>query len=127
MIPLLPAAIIALAGTAFFLTRKKAGALTPEREMLFNKAVNTEKDPQRLRALAAQFRSDGLNVQAEFLEKRAKLRELPDSVKAARKAAFKQAMGSTNKEAILKLADAYEREAATGAAEALRKYVKGLQ
>lgn len=127
MIPLLPAAIIALAGTAFLMSRKKTGAaLTPEREMLFTKAVNTEKDPVKLRALAGQFRSDGLNAQADFLEKRAKLRELPDEVKAQRKAVFKQAMSSTNKEAVLKLADAYEKEAATGAAEALRKYAKGL-
>lgn len=127
MIPLLPAAIIALAGTAFFMTRKKsASALTPEREMLFTKAVNTEKDPVKLRSLAGQFRSDGLNPQADFLEKRARLRELPDEVKAQRKAVFKQAMGSTNKDAILKLADAYEKESATGAAEALRKYAKGL-
>lgn len=125
MIPLLPAAIVLLAGTALFVTKKKV--MTPARQMVFDKAIAKEKDPVKLRALAAQFRSEGLNPQADLLEKRAKLRELPDDVKAARKAAFRQAMSSTDKKAVLGMAQAYENEGATGAAAKLREYAKGLQ
>lgn len=123
---LIPAAII-LGGAALFMASKKPQAkLTPERQMLFQKIINTEKDPERLKGYAAQFRKEGLNAQADLLEKRAKLRLLPPEVKAKRRAAFKQAMSSRNKSEVMKMANLFENEGSTGAAEKLRDYAKGL-
>lgn len=126
MIPFLPAAVAVLAGAAFFL-KKKGGGMTPARLTIYQTALNSERDPAKLRSLAATFRSEGLDTEASMLEKRARLRELPADIKAARRKAFKDAMNSSNKEAVLGMAAAYESEGATGAAQKLREYAGGLQ
>jgi len=126
MIPFLPAAVAVLAGAAFFL-KKKGGGMTPARLTIYYTALNSERDPVKLRALAKTFKAEGLDAEAAMLEKRAKLRELPPEIKAARRQAFKDAMNSQNKDAILGMAQAYENEGATGAAEKLREYARGLQ
>ena len=119
---LLPVAIAALAGTAFIMAKKPApGVMTPDRQSILDTAL-TSKDiePDKLRALAKVFAGNGLPLQADLLEKRAKLRELPPDVKEARKAAFRAAMESTNPAGIRVVADAFQNEGATGAAAALR-------
>jgi len=119
---LLPVAIAALAGTAFVMAKKpSAGVMTPDRQSILDTAL-TSKDiePDKLRALAKVFADNGLPLQADLLEKRAKLRELPPDVKEARKAAFRAAMESTNPAGIRVVADAFQNEGATGAAAALR-------
>jgi hypothetical protein len=120
---LLPVAVALLAGTAYVMSKKpEPGVMNPNRQAVLDTAL-TSKDiePAQLRALAKVFTDNGLPLQADLLEKRAKLRELPPDVKEARKAAFRTAMESTNADGIRVVADAFEKEGATGAATALRK------
>lgn len=126
MHPLLIPAVAILGGLALFMAKKPPAKMTMERQMLFQKIINSERDPSKLRGYANEFRKDGLSIQAEVLEKRAKLRELSPEVKAQRKAAFKKAMSSTDKASVLKMAGIYENDGAIGAAAKLRDYAKGL-
>lgn len=127
MLPLLPLGIASLVGLSWWKIRRQPNeGMTPERAVIYDTALKTVKDPDKLRALAKGFREAGLIPQAELLEKRALLRELPPDTKAARKEAFKTGMSSTNAPAIEKLADSFEGEGCTGAADALRKYAAGL-
>lgn len=128
MTPLaLPLAVILLGGAAFYAAKKRGGtSMTSERKIVYQTALRKEKDPSKLRALAESFRAEGLTAQADLLEKRAALRELPAEVKAARRAAFKSALASTNKAAVLAMANALDNEGATGAADKLREYAGGL-
>jgi hypothetical protein len=126
---LLPVAVAILAGTAYVMAKKpEPGVMNPNRQSILDTAL-TSKDvePAQLRALAKVFADNGLPLQADLLEKRAKLRELPPDVKEARKAAFRAAMESTNPAAIRFVADAFETEGATGAAAALRKRAFDLE
>ena len=126
---LLPVAVAILAGTAYVMAKKpEPGVMTPDRQSVLDTAL-TSKDvePAQLRALAKVFADNGLPLQAELLEKRAKLRELPSDVKEARKATFRAAMESTNPAGIRFVADAFETEGATGAATALRKRAFDLE
>jgi hypothetical protein len=133
-LPLIPIAIAALGLGAWHAVKKKEapvkvgaeGGLTPDRAILYETALRTTKDSDKLRTLAQAFRSEGLTPQAEMLEKRARLRDLPPDVKLARRAAFKKGMASTNPQAIIALADVFDCEGATGAADALRTYASGL-
>lgn len=128
MVPFaLPLAIILLGGTAYFVAKKSgSGNMTAERKIVYQTALRKEKDPAKLRALAEEYRAQGLTAQADLLDKRAALRELPPDVKAARRTAFKAALASTNKGAILAMANALDNEGATGAADKLREYAGGL-
>lgn len=123
----LPLAVILLGGAAFYAAKKSGGsAMTSERKIVYQTALRKEKDPDKLRALAESYRAQGLTAQADLLEKRAALRELPPEVKAARRAAFKSALASSNKGAVLAMANALDNEGATGAADKLREYAGGL-
>lgn len=127
MPPFLLPLLVVIGGAAFLMAKKPAAkTMTPERQMLFQRIIASERDPAKLRSFAGEFRKEGLSFQADFLDKRAKLRELPPQVKAQRRAAFKAAMSSKDKAKVLALADMYEKEASTGAAEKLREYAKGL-
>lgn len=127
MIPALPIIALLAGGTAVFVARRKLKPkMTAERKAVYETALKTLKDPAKLRELAESFRQEGLAAQAELLEKRAALRELPKAVKEARKEIFRQAMASKDRAGVLAMADAYDREGATGAADALRDYAKGL-
>lgn len=125
MLPMLPVLLATGIGAALFL--KKPKGMTPARQQVYQSALDGERDPNKLRALAASFRAEGLNDEATMLEKRARLRELPDSIKEARREAFKMAMNSKDKAGVLNMARAYRTEGATGAAEKLEEYAQGLQ
>lgn len=130
MLPLIPIAIMALGGGAWWANKKKKenyGELTPERAIIYKTALEVEKDPAKLKVLAQAFRDGGLTPQADLLEKRAALRTLPVDTKAVRKDIFKQGMASTNPVAVEALAASFEGEGATGAADALRRYAAGLK
>lgn len=101
--------------------------MTAERTIAYQNALQSVKDPNKLRTLAAVYRKSGLAAQADMLEKRAKLRELPKEVSEARRAAFKKGMASKDSAAILNLANAFDSEGATGAADQLRQYAQGLE
>lgn len=126
--PLVPIAFLGMASLAGYRAhkRQKRQALTPERKRIYEAALQTLKDPEKLRRLADEFETQGLKAQAELLRKRASIRELPEDLKKARRDAFKAAMRSKNQPAVLKLAEAYDAEGATGAAAALRTYAAGL-
>jgi len=126
--PLLPLAVASMVAAAYHQTSKPSakGVMTPTRQYIFEAAMNSTKDPVSLRKLASTFREEGLSGPAEILEKRAKLRELSPETKAARKAVYKKAMASTDAVAIRSVADAFEREGATGAAASLREYAASL-
>lgn len=128
MLPTVPLALAALTGLAGWrvFRRTKGSELTLERKSIYEAALSTLKDPSKLRKLADSFSAVGLHNEAEMLRKRAALRELPEDVKAARKATYRKAMASKNKTAILQVAAAYEKEGATGAAQSLRRYAAGL-
>lgn len=124
MLPLIPAAV-GLAGLAWWRSRRKKG-LTPERQKTYEAALATMKDPEALRTLADAFQKEGLVPQAEMLRKRAALRELPPEVKEQRREALRKGLKSTDVEGIKKLAAAFSKEGASGAADSLLQYAKGL-
>jgi len=55
------------------------------------------------------------------------LRELPKAKRDERRNIFKKGMASKDPDAVERLAAAYDKEGATGAAAALRKYATGLR
>lgn len=129
MLPFVPVAIGTLVIGAYYSssTRDKTkGVMTPQRQAVFETAINEVKDVEKLKALAKAFREEGLEPQAELLEKRVKLRELPSEIKAARKNTFRKAMASNNPDAVRRVADVFEGEGANGAASALRDYADSL-
>jgi hypothetical protein len=120
--------VAGLTGVAIYRKRKQGlkGKMTPDRERVYVQALNKLTDPQKLKELAQSFYKEGLKPYGDMLMKRARLRELPKDVKKARHAAFKKAMLSTDKKAILEMAAVYEKEGATGSATQLRKRAAGL-
>ena len=100
--------------------------MTPARQEVYDQAMASLADPVKLRVLAEAYRKEGLNYEANMLHKRAALRELPPDVKKGRQEVYRQALKSTDKEAIAKVANAFEREGALGAAQKIRDYLSGL-
>jgi hypothetical protein len=101
--------------------------MTPERKQIFETALRTLKDPEKLRILADAYEKEGLKPEAEMLRKRALLREMPADVRARRQQAFGAAMRSKDPAKVEAVATAFQREGATGAAANLRKYAAGLR
>jgi hypothetical protein len=129
--PLIPIAILGLVGTAGVVQSRRAKkevdpSVIAQRQMVYETALNTVKDPAKLRSLSAAYREQGLIAEADMLMKRAALQDLPEETKEARREVFRKAMASTNVPAILALANAYDGEGCTGAAQNLRKYAAGL-
>ncbi len=118
--------VLGLAGVAWWRS-KRPGVMTTERDRIYRAAIGGSlKDPHALRKLADAFEKEKLYPQALLLRQRAALRELPDDVKAKRRLVWRQAMRSKNKLAVLRLADAYEKEGCTTACARLRAYASGL-
>ena len=106
---------------------KNKGVLTPDRQVIFETALNDVKDVTKLRALAKAFREQGLDNEATILEKRAALRELAPEIKEQRREVFKKALSSKDPVAVEAVAKAFEDEGATGAAQRLREYAQALR
>ncbi len=119
MIPLIPVLAIGAGWLAYKKWINKG--MTPERKQIFDAAMSSIVDTAKLRALADSFEKEGLRGEADLLRKRALLREAPADVKAARRQAFRKAMGSDNANAILEVAKAHEQVGAMGAAEELKQ------
>jgi hypothetical protein len=118
MIPLIP---VLLAGGSWLAYRRFFNkGMTPDRKKIYDAAIVSMQEPVKLRALADTFEKEGLRGEADMLRKRAALREAPPAVKAARRMAFKKAMGSDNPDAILEVAKAHEALGAMGAAAELK-------
>jgi len=129
-IPLLPAVIVGLGALAFWKAGKNENKekpnMNPHQTTVFETAMNSVQDPAKLQALAKAFREAGLTTEADMLEKRAQLRNLPADVKEERAQVFRNAMSSENAEAVMRVAEAFEKEGAMGAAAALRAYATQL-
>ena len=127
-VPLFIISLITTAGVVKVRRDKKAAdpQRRAERQVIYDTAMNTTKDPAVLRELAGGFREEGMEEEADKLEQRAYLQELPPEVKKARKEAFKKAMASTDVETILEMADVYDSQGCNVASGNLRKYAAGL-
>lgn len=126
--PLIPVAVVALTGltTVAVVRRRKKKGLTAERKKVYIAALKSLKDPVKLRQLADAFEKEGLTKEAAMLRKRAKLRELPPKVKKKRRSAYRKGMKSKDPRAVNALANAFQKEGATGAAASLRRYAKAV-
>jgi len=129
MIPLDPLSIGI--GLAVWLAFKKQddtqfGMMTPEREEVYRNALEYLQDPDRLKQLANDFQKYGLKVQATMLRKRAAWRSRSPELRAAHDTIFQRALSSTNIQAILNTAKAFEDMTATVKAGQLREHVKKL-
>jgi hypothetical protein len=134
--PLLPVAIVALTGLAWRAKKKRDdeagplyGQLTGDRQVVYETAMNSVQEPEKLRALAAAYDNQGLHAHADMLRKRAKLRSDPQEKKNARAEVFRKAMSvkdPAKKEQLRQLADAFHGEGAIGAAEDIRRYAESL-
>ena len=126
-LPLIPLAVTGLAAAAAYKVHKnRKRGMTPARRKIYESALNTMKDSSKLRKLSEVFKKEGLVEEGTMLAKRARLRELPPDVKAGRREAFKKGMTLLNPNDVEKLASSFEKEGATGAATALRKYASAL-
>lgn len=127
-LPLIPLFIgsLLVGGGAAAHRHIKRRAFTPQRKQIYETAMQSCRDPVKLRQLAESFRSQGLTAQAKMLEKRAALREVPKDMAEARKVVFKAALQSKDPAAVLKVAQAHEQVGALGAAQRLRDYAQTL-
>ena len=131
-LPLIPIAIISLAGAAYgankIRTPKEPSAQDlANRAIIYDTALNTCKDSAKLRTLADAFEKQGCKAEAKGLRNRAALRDALPEVKAARKESLAKGMASTNVPGILNLASAFEEIGATAAATELRARAADLE
>ncbi len=129
---LVPIGIGLLATGAWIMQKRRerapiSEAEKAERAVVFDTAINQVKDPEKLRALAKAFRSEGLDTEATLLDQRADLNTASPEEKAERTAIYKQAMASKNPAAIREVATAFDEIGATGAAVSLRQVATGLE
>jgi hypothetical protein len=103
------------------------GLMTPKREVIYKRALDGIKDPAELRKLADAFAGEGLTAQAAMLEKRAKLRALPQATKEQRRIAFRKAMASDNPDIIANIANAFQSEGQFDAARALSDHATAVR
>lgn len=100
--------------------KRRKGVMTPERKIIFEKAIATIMDPEELRAYASEFEKHGLHAQATVLRCRADQRALPEAVKLERRKIFREAFSWTKPDDIEGLADQYEKQCLFKAALKLR-------
>lgn len=125
----LPIGVGLLAGWAWYAKSKRENAppsVVAERKKIFETALNSKLEASQLKELAAAFHKVGMKAEGSLLEKRAALREAPESVTAERREIFKRAMKQRDPKVVLETAEAFDELGATGAAANLREYAKGL-
>lgn len=129
MIPLLIPAVLGLGGLSYWAAKKHSlkGKMTPERQIIYETLLKSQKDPAVLAKFSSIFRNEGFPAEADLLAKRAKLRIMPPAQRAQRKQILQDALASTNPTAVKAVADAYHAEGATGAAAQLMQHAAGLQ
>lgn len=115
------------AGIANTATSAKKGVMTPKRQLVFQRAMESVKSPADLRHLSSVFAGEGLQVEAAQLAKRATLRELPEPVKAKRREAFRKAMASDNVEIITNVAAKFGAEGAVITAKSLYDHAEAVR
>lgn len=120
-IPFIPIIVIGLIGKAVHTRFKKDKPLSVEQQNIYDSAMATLMEPEKLRALGATFKAQGFPKHGQMLINRAELRGLDPKVYKARRKAIAKAMNSTNIVAIRELAAEYEKLGGTGTADMLRK------
>jgi len=124
---LIPATVAVLTVGAYLRRPKDYGVMTAERKSVYKNAISGGvQDPGKLEELAKVFEQQGLREEGKLLRKRAALRRLPDEIKTARKEVFRKCLESKDKVGVLAIADAYENEGCTSAAQRIREYASGL-
>jgi hypothetical protein len=128
IVPLL--ALGSLTGISAWLQSRRtteiAGTLTPEREKLHEALLLHQRDPKKLRKMAAKFDEQNLSDKAQQLRNLAAVYELPKEEKDARREIFRKAITSKNRDAVLRVAAQYETDGCIGASAKLRRYAAGL-
>jgi hypothetical protein len=100
----------------------QARALTPARQTIFNTALTSLREPQALHVLANGFDRAGLPDHADMLRRRAMLPQSPGSPDL-----FRQALQSQDVNFVLNVANQFNRQGATNAAQQLYAYAHQLQ
>jgi hypothetical protein len=103
------------------------GAMTPEREEMFNNALIHLQEPDKLIKLAQAFEHEGLKAQGRVLRRRAQWRGRDQKTRDEHEAIFQKALKSTNIPAILDVANAFEGMTATRKAKQLREHAESLK
>lgn len=124
--PLIPVVALAVGGGLAYKRAKAKKGMTPERQKIFQSALKNVTDPVKLENLAKQYDKEGLRAYGDELRKRAKLRAMPPEQQKARDTAFRKALSSTDPAAVQRVARAFHKEGAYGAAKHLNDYAKGL-
>jgi propanediol dehydratase small subunit len=128
IIPVLAALTLGIA-TVKAVKKKK---LTPEQLRIYRAALGEEEGVKglstsaQLRELSRAFRAQGFKEQADTLEKRASLKDIPDEVKLQYRNIMRVALNSLDRPAVLKVAAEFEKKGATGAANVLRNHAATL-
>jgi hypothetical protein len=125
---LVPIAIVSVIGYGTYraFKRPRIVGMTAKRMKIFQSAVVTLKDPEKLRILAQSYEDNGCIAEARVLRQRAALRELPKETKLQRRLVFSRAIRSSNIEGVRKAAAAFAGEGAMGAAANLRRHAESL-
>lgn len=124
---LIPVAVVLSTITLYRIYRRPPRiGMTGKRMQIYQSALVTLKQPEKLRALAAAFESEGLIAEADLLNKRAAIRELPKSKREARREVFRKAIQSSNIPAIRAVADEFRAAGCTGAAANLYQHADSL-
>ena len=103
------------------------GVMTPKRQLIFTKAMESMKEPEELCKLADAYEGEGLRTQATALRKRAELRKLPLEVKDKRRIAFRKSMACDDPDVILTIAKAFQVEGALDASKALLEHADAVR
>lgn len=124
---LIPLAVVLGTVTLYRVYRRpRRVGMTGKRMQIYQSALVTLKEPEKLRALAAAYEGEGLIAEADLLKKRAAIKELPKNKREERRAIFRRAIESSNIPAIRAVADEFRAAGCTGAAANLYAHADSL-
>lgn len=127
MLPLLPIIVVSLIGATAYKVHKKNTSLTPQQKMILDTALNKKLASADYLKLADSFEAEGFKAEATLLRNRAAFQDAPEAKKAEWRAAFRKAFTSEDPTLVTKMALAFQKQGATGAAADLHKYAQGLK
>jgi len=123
------AAAFAAVGIGYAVTHKK-GKLTPARKAIFDAAMASLTDANKLRQLADTFEAEGLPDQAAALRKKAANLDLPPAKKDQQRQILNTGLNITRTDQaaqVQNLANAFRDQGATNAANALDQHASDLR
>lgn len=97
-----------------------------QRRMIYAASLDC-KDPDALRKVAAAFRAEGCDAEADMLDKRVAIYEVPKELQIARRESFRKLMRCTDPTVVRNAAVTFEQMGCTGAAANLNRYAAGLE